>query len=97
MTFQRGGHVSQETRLVFVHSKVFKENPGTDSATCKMELFATIVEFQRALSDGLTTNEKYLHVAAVTRPSLQAKSKLDENGNVLNLASDVHSSHFLVF
>ena len=35
-----------------------------------------------------TTNGQYLHVAAVTRPSLVAKLKSDENGHVLNAASD---------
>ena len=46
-----------------------------------------------------TTNGQYLHVAAVTRPSLVAKLKSDENGHVLNVASDalscfVHVSTF---
>ena len=31
----------------------------------------------------------YLHVAAVTQPSLQGKLKSDENGHVLKVASDI--------
>ena len=38
---KKKGWFSQETRLVFVHGKVFK-NRSKDSAIFKMELFATI-------------------------------------------------------
>ena len=44
-----------------------------------------------------TTNGQYLHVAAVTRPSLVAKLKSDENGHVLNAASDALSCFVDVF
>ena len=44
-----------------------------------------------------TTNGQYLHVAAGTRPSLVAKLKSDENGHVLNVASDALSCFVDVF
>ena len=40
---------------------------------------------------GLTTNRQYLHVAVVTRSSLLAKLKWDENSYVLKAASDTLS------
>ena len=76
-----------------MHGKVFKGG-SRDSATFKMELFATIGNggnLQRALSDGLASNRQYLHVAAVTLPSLQAKLKTDENGHALKVAPDILS------
>ena len=51
-----------------------------------MELCATVGTV------GLTISvQYYLHVAAVTRPSLQAKLKSDENGHALKVASDTIS------
>ena len=44
---------------------------------------------QELVMVGFTTSgQQYLHVATVTRPSLQAKLKLDENGHALKVASD---------
>ena len=51
---------------------------------------------QKLVMVGFTTNgQQYLHVAAVTRPSLQAKLKSDENGHILKMASD--KTHFYIF
>ena len=47
---------------------------------------------ERASFDLFTTNGHYLHVAAVTRPSLKAKSKSNENDHALKVASDTLSS-----
>ena len=47
---------------------------------------------QKLVTVGLTTNEQYLHVAAVTRSSLLAKLTSDENGHILK----GHQIHFLV-
>ena len=47
---------------------------------------------QQLVTMGLATNEQYLHVAAVTRSSLLAKLKSDENGHILK----GHQVHFLV-
>ena len=63
-----------------------------NSSTFKMELFVTIGNgrnLQRASSDGLTTNRQYLHVAVVTRTSLQAKLKTDDHA--LRIAADTLS------
>ena len=71
--------------VFFVHDKVFKDG-SRNSATFKMELFATTGsggKLQRALSDVFRTNGYYLHVAAVTQQSFQAKIKLDENEHAL--------------
>ena len=38
-----------------------------------------------------TNGQQYLHVAAETQPSLQAKLKSDENGHALKVASDTIS------
>ena len=46
---------------------------------------------QQLVTVGPTTNGQYLHVAAVTQPSLMAKLKSDENGYALNVASDTLS------
>ena len=47
---------------------------------------------QQLVMVGLTTNGQYcLHVTAVTRPSLKAKLKSDENGHALKAASDMLS------
>ena len=65
-----------------MHGEVFKGG-SRNFGTFKMELFATVGSnrnFQRASSNGLTTNGQNLHVAAVTWPSLQAKLITDENG-----------------
>ena len=59
-----------ETKLVFVHGIVLKDR-SRNSATFKMELFARIG------NDGVYNR---VYVAVVTRPSLQAKLKSDENG-----------------
>ena len=68
-----------------MHGDVFKEG-SRNSATFKMELFATIGIV------GFTTNgQQCLHVATVTQPSLQAKLKSDENGHALKAASDTTS------
>ena len=70
-----------------MHGKVFK-GESRNSATFKMELFATIGNgrnFQRASSDGLTTNRQYLHIAVVTWSSLQPKLKTDEYGHALKV------------
>ena len=58
-----------KTGLVFVHGEVFKDG-SRNSAIFKMELIATI-------ANGRAFNGQYLHVAAVTRPSLLAKLKSD--------------------
>ena len=82
-----------------MHTEVFKDG-SRNSATFKMEQFATIGncrELQRASSDGLTTTGQYLHAAAVTRPSLQTKSKSDQNGHALKGASDTLSRFVDVF
>ena len=49
-----------------------------------MELFATIS------NDG-AYNQQYLHVTMVTRSSLLAKVKSDENGHTLKATSDTPS------
>ena len=69
-----------------MHGEVFKGR-SRKSARFKIELFTTTGNangrnLQKASPDGLTTNRQYLHVALVTRPSLQAKLKEDENGHV---------------
>ena len=46
---------------------------------------------QRLVTMGLTTNGQCLHVTPVTRLSLLAKLKLDENGHALKAASDTLS------
>ena len=47
---------------------------------------------QQLVMVGFTTNgQKYLHVAAVTRLSIQLKLKSDENGHALKTASDMFS------
>ena len=47
---------------------------------------------QQLVMVGLTTNgQLYLHVAAVSRQSLKAKLKSDENGHDLKAASDTLS------
>ena len=46
---------------------------------------------QQLVTMGLTTNEQYLHVTAVTWSSLLAKLKSDENGHALRVASDTLS------
>ena len=74
---------SHETGLVFVHGEVFKDG-SRNLAIFKMELFATIS------NDG-AYNQQYLHVTMVTRSSLLAKVKLDENGHALKVASDTPS------
>ena len=59
-----------------------------------MELFATIGndrKLQMSSSDGLTNKGQYLHVAAITQPSLQAKLKSNENGHALKVVSDTIS------
>ena len=59
-----------------------------------MELFATIGndrKLQMSSSDELTTKGQYLHVAAITQPSLQAKLKSNENGHALKVISDTIS------
>ena len=51
-----------------MHGEVFKGG-SRNFGTFKMELFATVGSnrnFQRASSNGLTTNGQNLHVAAVT-------------------------------
>ena len=91
--------VSHETGLVYMNGEVFKGG-SRNSATFKIELFATISRgrnFQRASSDGLTTNRQYLHVAAVTQPSLQVKLKTNENGHALNVAPDTLSCFVHMF
>ena len=68
-----------------MHGEVYKGG-SRKSGTFKMDLFATIGNgrnLQRTSSDGLTTNRQYLHVAAVTRPSLQVKLKTYENDHDL--------------
>ena len=90
---------SHETGLFFVHGEVFKDG-SRNSATFKMELFATIGDgrkLQRASSDVFTTNGHYLHVVAVTRPSFQAKLKSEENNHALKVASDTFSRFGDVF
>ena len=76
-----------------MHGKVFKGG-SRNSATFKMEFLATIGNgrnLQRASSDGLTTNRQYLHVAVVTRPSLQPKLKTNENSHAWKVAPDTLS------
>ena len=76
-----------------MHGGVFKGR-SRNSSTFKIELFVTVGNgrnLQRASSDGLTTSRQYLHVAVVTRTSLQAKLKTDENGHALNVAPDTLS------
>ena len=97
MTFYKDGHLSKnkqndwfshETELVFVHGEVFKEG-SRNSASFKMELFATICnsrKLQMTSSDELKSNEQYS-----TLPSLQAKSKSDENGHTLKVPSNTLS------
>ena len=47
---------------------------------------------QQLVMVGLATNEHYyFHVAAVTRPSLRVKLKLDENCHALKASSDTLS------
>ena len=46
---------------------------------------------QQLVTVGLTTNRQYLHVAVVTRSSLLAKLKWDENSHVLKAVSDAFS------
>ena len=70
--------------LVFVHGHLSKDR-SRNSATFKMELFAR------------TGNDRVydrVYVPAVTRSSLQAKLKSDENGHVLEAASDKTFLHF---
>ena len=74
-----------ETGLLFVHGDVFKDGSG-NSGTFKMEIFA-------AIGNGRACNHEhyYFHVAAVTRPSLHVKLKLDENCHALKASSDTLS------
>ena len=53
-----------------------------------MQQLVTVESSKVSPSDGLTNCGQYAHVAAVTRPSLQAKLKSDENDHVLRVASD---------
>ena len=47
---------------------------------------------------GLTSNgQEYLHVDALTRPSLKGKLKSDENGHVLQAVLDTLSSFVNIF
>ena len=48
-------------------------------------------------SDGRTTNGQYLHVAGVTRPSLQPKLKADENDHALKVTPGIVSCFVDVF
>ena len=73
-----------KTKLFFMHSHICKDR-SKNSATFKMELFARI-------DNDRIYNRVY--VAVVTRPSLQAKLKSDENGHVLEAASDKTFLHF---
>ena len=73
-------------RLVFIQNRTsfpawrcFKYG-SRSSATFKMKLFAAF--------DNVRVYNQYLHVVAVTRPSLQAKLKSDEKGHVLMATSD---------
>ena len=78
--------LSNKTGLVFVHGDVFSDGSRI-SATVKMEVFATVGNDR-----GFTTNgQYYLHVAGLTRPSLQPKLKSYENGHGLKAASDTIS------
>ena len=55
---------SHETGLVFLYGEVCKD-AFKNSATFKMELFATIIngrKLQRASSDGFTTLKKDIHL-----------------------------------
>ena len=82
---KKNDRFSHKTGLVFVHGDVFKDR-SRNSATFKMELNVII-------GNGRVYNQwaMYLHVAAVTQPSLQAKLKSDENGHALKAASDTIS------
>ena len=68
-----------------MHGKVFKDG-SRNSGIFKLELFATI-------GNGGAYNQwtVALHVAAVSRQSLKAKLKSDENGHALKAASDTIS------
>ena len=82
-----------------MHGEVFKGR-SRNSSTFKMELFVTISNGRnllRASSDGPTTNRQYLDVAVVTRTSLQAKLKTDENGHALKVAPDTFSCFVDIF
>ena len=88
-----------------MHGEIFKAR-SRNSATFKMEVFATIgnsrnfiwwASPERASSDGRTTNGQYLHVAAVTRPSLQPKLKADENDHPLKVTPGIVSCFVDVF
>ena len=70
-----------ETELVFVHGDVCKDR-SRNFTTFKMDLFAII---------GNDRVYNRVYVAAVTRPSLQAKLKSDENSHALKAASDTIS------
>ena len=62
-----------------MHSDVLKDG-SRNSASFEMEFL------------GLATNgQQYFHVPVVTRPSLQAESKLDENGHGSKAVSDTIS------
>ena len=67
-----------ETKLVFVHGQVCKER-SRNSATFKMEVLQELVMI------GFTIGFTLLRL---TRLSLQAKLKSDENGHVLEAVSD---------
>ena len=73
-----------KTKLFFMHGHICKDR-SKNSATFKMELFARI---------GNDRVYNRVYVAVVTRPSLQAKLKSDENGHVLEAASDKTFLHF---
>ena len=82
-----------------MHGKVFKGG-SRNFATFKMEFLATIGNgrnLQRASSDGLTTNRQYLHVAVVTRPSLQPKLKINENSHAGKVTPDTLSCFVDIF
>ena len=74
----------QETELVFMHGHICKDR-SKNAATSKVELFARI---------GNDRVNNRVYVAAVTRPSLQAKLKSDENGHVLKAASNFNNILF---
>ena len=73
-----------------VHGNFFKDR-SKNSATFKVELFAIIGN--RVYNQW----QKYLHVAVVTQPSLQAKLKLDESGHAVKARSDMISCFVGIF
>ena len=53
---------------------------------------------QQLVMEGLTTNgQEYLHVDAVTQPSLREKLKLHENDHALKAALDMLSCFVYMF